>query len=80
MQKIQNHTGDFASVVVANGVVYVGTQDDVGGSVYAIDPSSGTYLWTYRTTDVTLNGPAVVNGTLYVGLSGTLDAFRLSNH
>lgn len=55
-------------VSVANGVVYVG---DLGGTMHALDATSGTELWSYNAL---ANGggssnasPAIVNGVLYWG-------------
>ena len=59
-------TGDQvrSSPAVANGTVYVGSDDN---SVYAIDASDGTTQWTVDTGDWVRSSPAVANGTVYVG-------------
>ena len=50
---------------VANGVVYVGSEDQ---SVYAIDASTGERRWRYATTgQIVRSSPTVVEGTLYIG-------------
>jgi len=49
---------------VANGVVYVGSDDN---NVYALKASTGAKLWTYTTSSGVLSSPAVANGVVYVG-------------
>jgi hypothetical protein len=50
---------------VANGVVYVGSND---GNVYALNARTGTLLWSYTTGwDVLDSSPVVANGVVYVG-------------
>ena len=46
---------------MANGVVYVGSDDE---NVYALNASTGAKLWSYPAGG---SSPAVVNGTLYIG-------------
>ena len=53
-----------SSVVVANGVVYVGAED---GNIYALDATSGNYLWSYVTGGLIDSSPAVADGVVYVG-------------
>jgi len=53
-----------SSPAVANGVVYVGSQDH---SVYALDAATGVKLWSYATRDAIYSSPAVANGAVYVG-------------
>ena len=57
-------TGDdvVSSPAVANGVVYVGSNDD---KVYALDASTGAILWTATTGGVVDSSPAVANGVVY---------------
>ena len=54
----------LSSPAVAGGLVYFGSGD---GSVYALDGSSGTLRWKFRTGNVVHASPAVAEGTLYVG-------------
>jgi hypothetical protein len=62
----------FSSPAVANGVVYVGSDDD---KLYAFDAagvtrcSGGTCLplWTGGTAGQVMSSPAVANGVVYVG-------------
>jgi glucose dehydrogenase len=53
-----------SSPAVANGAVYVGSQDS---KVYALDASKGTAIWTVTTGGGVVSSPAVANGVLYVG-------------
>jgi outer membrane protein assembly factor BamB len=48
---------------VANGVVYVGSDD---GNLYALDAGTGAKLWSYAAGGVD-SSPTVVNGVVYVG-------------
>jgi outer membrane protein assembly factor BamB len=46
---------------VANGVVYVGS----GDNVYALNASTGAKLWSYTTDSTVLSSPTVANGVVY---------------
>jgi eukaryotic-like serine/threonine-protein kinase len=66
-QKWAAPTGDiiFSSPAVANGVVYVGSEDD---KLYAFDVVTGEQKWvSVPTGNVIDSSPAVVNGVVYVG-------------
>ena len=68
---VWNYTtgGDvWSSPAVANGTVYVGSDDH---NVYAINATTGTKLWNYTTGGAVLSSPAVVNGVVYVGSNDT---------
>ena len=54
----------FSSPAVANGMVYVGSEDN---NVYALNATTGAKLWSYTTGGEVLSSPAVANG---VGLHG----------
>lgn len=63
----------FSSPAIANGVAYIGSEDD---KLYAFNASSGTLLWTASTTNVVDSSPAVSNGIVYVSdANGILYAF-----
>jgi serine/threonine-protein kinase len=49
---------------VANGLVYIGSDD---ASVYALDAATGDKRWTFETDGVLRSAPAVENGLVYVG-------------
>ena len=49
---------------VANGVVYIGSDDN---NLYALNATTGALLWSYTTGGVVTSAPAVANGVVYVG-------------
>ena len=53
-----------SSPAVANGVLYVGSQDS---NIYAFDAGTGAALWTAFTGAAVDSAPAVADGTVYVG-------------
>ena len=53
-----------SSPVVANGIVYVGSDD---GYIYALDASTGTKVWSYNTYGPVQSAATVLNGVVYVG-------------
>jgi glucose dehydrogenase len=66
--KWKTSTGAFfgftSSPAVANGVVYVGSDDH---NVYALNANTGAQLWSYSTGGNVDSSPAVANGVVYVG-------------
>jgi outer membrane protein assembly factor BamB len=62
---------------VANGVVYIGSQDD---NVYALNAATVAKLWNYSIGGVIGDAsPAVANGVVYIGsLDGTVYSFGLA--
>ena len=66
----------WSSPAVANGVVYVDSND---GNVYALNAKTGAKLWSYTTGGpVSYSSPVVVNGVVYVGSEdGKVYAFGL---
>ena len=66
----------FSSPVVADGLVFVGSNDHF---VYAIDAVTGSETWKFQ-TGANVNGtPAVANGAVYV-LSLDGNAYALDEH
>ncbi|MFC2015083.1 PQQ-binding-like beta-propeller repeat protein [Chloroflexota bacterium] len=53
-----------SSPAVADGIVYVGSQDF---NLYAVDADTGTKNWEYKTNSWVESSPAVVNDTVYFG-------------
>ena len=53
-----------SSPAVANGVVYIGSDDF---NVYALNAKTGAKLWSYATGGAVQSSPAVSNGVVYVG-------------
>lgn len=60
------HPGDviYSSPTVANGVVYIGSDD---GKLYAFDARTGMRRWTALTGKGIFSSPAVADGVVYVG-------------
>jgi len=56
--------GGLSSPAVANGVVYVGSDD---GNIYALNTRSGSKLWSYHTGSHVQSSPAFANGVVYFG-------------
>jgi len=57
-------TIDTGSMSVANGVVYAGSYS---GQMYALDTRTGTILWNFASGGTVIDGPSIVDGTLYWG-------------
>jgi eukaryotic-like serine/threonine-protein kinase len=53
-----------SSPAVANGVVYVGSDDY---KVYALNASTGALPGSFTTGDIVETAPAVANGVVYIG-------------
>jgi outer membrane protein assembly factor BamB len=53
-----------SSPAVANGMVYVGSNDN---NVYALDATTGALQWSFATGNGVSSSPAVANGVVYVG-------------
>jgi outer membrane protein assembly factor BamB len=56
-----------SSPVVADGMVYVGSQD---GNLYAIDAATGKGAWSFPTGGPVTSAPAVANGRVFVYSAG----------
>ncbi len=68
----------YSSPAVANGMVYVGSEDN---NVYARNASTGVELWQYATGNAVYSSPAVANGVVYVGSTDSnLYAFGEPNY
>jgi len=53
-----------SSPAVADGTVYVGSQDS---KLYALDAATGAKRWEYKTGGWVESSPAIVNGVVYFG-------------
>jgi polyvinyl alcohol dehydrogenase (cytochrome) len=51
-------------VSVANGVVYAGSYS---GEMYALEATSGKILWNFASGGSVIDGPSIVDSTLYWG-------------
>ncbi len=54
----------YSSPVVANGKVFVGSND---GSLYAVDVKTGKGLWSFKTDAAVVSAPVVYEGRVYIG-------------
>jgi outer membrane protein assembly factor BamB len=54
----------LSSPAVWNGAVYFGSGD---GNVYALNVSTGTLNWKFKTGDVVHASPAISDGTVFIG-------------
>ena len=57
-------TIDTGSVSVANGVMYAGSYS---GQMYAFDTATGKILWNFASGGTVIDGPSIVDSTLYWG-------------
>jgi polyvinyl alcohol dehydrogenase (cytochrome) len=55
---------DTGSVSVANGVMYAGS---FSGQMYALNTTTGKILWNFASGGSVIDGPSIVDGTLYWG-------------
>ena len=63
------------SPAIANGVVYVGSDDH---KLYVFDAITGQQKWTASTGSSIYSSPAIANGFVYIGsYDGKLYAFSL---
>ncbi|MEI7827417.1 MAG: PQQ-binding-like beta-propeller repeat protein, partial [Euryarchaeota archaeon] len=62
--KYTTEGGVWSSPAIANGVVYVGSNDN---KVYAFNAATGAKKWSYTTGNDVSSSPAVANGVVYVG-------------
>ena len=54
----------ISSPTVADGIVYVGSEDK---NIYAIGALNGSLIWKFTTQDAVESSPAVANGKVYTG-------------
>jgi outer membrane protein assembly factor BamB len=67
--------GIRSSPAIANGVIYIGSDDH---KLYALDAETGAIHWTFPTGDQVVSSPTIANGAVYVGSIGSLYAFHLA--
>ena len=53
-----------SSPAIADGVVYVGSED---GRLYALDARTGQEKWSFQTFQSVVSSPAVAGGMIYIG-------------
>jgi len=66
----------YSEPAIANGMVYVGSQDH---NVYALNADTGAKVWSYTTGGAVESSPAVANGVVYVG-SEDFKVYALNAH
>src|ERR1044071_1637529 len=62
--KFQTHGQVYSSPALANGVLYVGSDDHM---LYALDAETGTQKWKFKTGSRVTSSPAVASGTVFFG-------------
>jgi outer membrane protein assembly factor BamB len=62
-----------SSPVIADGIVYVGSEDF---AVHAVRLADGTKLWSFATEDIVAAPPLVLDGVVYVG-GGDMTVYAL---
>jgi outer membrane protein assembly factor BamB len=55
---------NISSPVVADGTVYIGSEDN---HLYAVEADTGTELWQFKTDQWVVSSPAVADGTVFFG-------------
>jgi outer membrane protein assembly factor BamB len=76
-RRIGENTSQHASPAVANGQVYLTTQnrsDSIGGRLYVVDADSGTLEWSATYPDWGRSSPAVADDVVYVGSDACEDS------
>jgi len=58
---------DQGALTVANGVLYGASIARTGDQMFALDTTTGAILWRFASGGSVVDGPAVVNGTVYWG-------------
>jgi outer membrane protein assembly factor BamB len=58
----------FTSPAAANGVVYIGCDDD---NLYAFNANTGASLWTAATGGILRSAVAIANAVAYIGSDDT---------
>ena len=76
----QAGTGIVSSPIVADGIVYISSED---GNLYALNSSDGSQVWVSQVNALysfSLSSPAIANGVLYIGSdNGTVFALNSIN-
>lgn len=75
-QVYKNSSDGGSSPLLVNGIVFIQSSN----AVRAIDPTSGTVLWTGQVGSMHWQSPAVVNGHVFVIDNSNLTAFAVPNN
>jgi eukaryotic-like serine/threonine-protein kinase len=70
-----SHAPTQQYLILANGLLYVSTQDEPSSHLYAIDPQTQRIVWSVDTNLSFISAPAVDERNVYVGTYGALRAF-----
>jgi polyvinyl alcohol dehydrogenase (cytochrome) len=70
---------DMSSASVANGVLYVGSLDNLG-HMYALNAATGAVLWSYASGGSVLDAPSIVGGMLFWGSGYRRYSFATGNN
>jgi outer membrane protein assembly factor BamB len=71
-----NGSSTASSPAIANGVVYIGSNDN---NVYAFDAATGALLWSATTGNDVNSSPTISDGKVFVGSADLkLHAFALN--
>jgi polyvinyl alcohol dehydrogenase (cytochrome) len=63
----QNNASDIGPLTVANGVLYAGSTNTNGPTMFGLDTSNGKILLSFQSGSSVAGGAAVANGTVYWG-------------
>jgi polyvinyl alcohol dehydrogenase (cytochrome) len=81
----QNNARDIGPVAVANGVVYAGSTNTNGSTMFGMDARTGRILFSFASGSSVAGGAAIANGTVYwgsgysrVGLTGNKKMFAFT--
>jgi outer membrane protein assembly factor BamB len=70
-----SHAPAQEHLILANGLLYVSTDDEPSSHLYAIDPQTQRIVWSIDTNLSSISAPAVDESNVYVGTFGALRAF-----
>jgi polyvinyl alcohol dehydrogenase (cytochrome) len=62
-----NSAHDIGPLTVANGVLYAGSTNTNGPTMFGLDTSNGSILLSFQSGSSVAGGAAVANGTVYWG-------------
>ncbi|HZU24489.1 MAG TPA: PQQ-binding-like beta-propeller repeat protein [Bryobacteraceae bacterium] len=74
---VPDHTQALGAVSVANGVLYA---PSFGGNMYALDAATGAVLWTFPSGGTVVDGPSIVDGTVFWGSGYTQPTNGIGNN
>jgi outer membrane protein assembly factor BamB len=75
LQQVYKNTSGGSSPLMVNGVLFIQSS----GAIKAVDPTTGTVLWTGSVGSIHWQSPAVINGHVFVIDKSNLTAFSVPN-